>query len=98
MSFGEAVEYALSEEDTTPRTSTAPPELASSYAPPANLTRREEEVAALVARGFTNRQIASELSISEHTVATHLRRILKKLGLQSRAQIGSWLTEQGRPS
>jgi DNA-binding CsgD family transcriptional regulator len=47
-----------------------------------------------VARGLTNRQIASELSISEHTAATHIRRILKKLGLQSRSQIGSWLAER----
>ena len=58
------------------------------------LTRREKEIVTLVARGITNRQIASELSISEHTAATHVRRILKKLGLQSRSQIGSWLTEQ----
>jgi predicted ATPase len=58
------------------------------------LTRREEEIATLVTQGMTNRQIATELVISEHTAATHIRRILKKLGLQSRAQIGSWLTEQ----
>jgi DNA-binding CsgD family transcriptional regulator len=51
------------------------------------LTRREREVALLVARRLTNRQIAKELVISEHTVAAHLRRILKKLGLRSRAQI-----------
>jgi non-specific serine/threonine protein kinase len=50
-----------------------------------------------VARGLTNRKIASELVISEHTAATHVRRILKKLGLQSRAQIGSRLTEQQSP-
>jgi DNA-binding NarL/FixJ family response regulator len=53
------------------------------------LTRREQEVALLVARGLTNRQIALELSISEHTVASHVRKILKKLGLRSRAQISS---------
>ena len=35
--------------------------------------------------GLTNRQIASELSISEHTVATHITRILKRLGLNSRS-------------
>jgi DNA-binding NarL/FixJ family response regulator len=51
-------------------------------------------VGALVTQGLSNRQIASELSISEHTAATHVRRVLNKLGLQSRAQIGSWLTEQ----
>lgn len=46
-----------------------------------SLTRREEDVAALAALGLTNRQIASELSISEHTVAIHVARILKKVGL-----------------
>jgi DNA-binding CsgD family transcriptional regulator len=58
------------------------------------LTRREKEVASLVARGLTNRQIASELFISEHTAATHVAKILKKLGLQSRAQISSRLADQ----
>ena len=51
----------------------------------------------LVARGLTNRQIASELVISEHTAATHIAKILKKLRLRSRSQIGSWLADQ-RPS
>jgi serine/threonine-protein kinase PknK len=92
MRLGEAVEYALSEEPS----STPMPAL--SQQPSADgvptLSRREEEIAILVARGLTNRQIAAELSISEHTAATHVRRILKKLGLQSRAQIGSWLTHQ----
>ena len=47
------------------------------------LTPREEEVAVQVSRGLTNRQIAPELSISEHTVATHITKILKRLGLNS---------------
>jgi DNA-binding CsgD family transcriptional regulator len=46
-----------------------------------------------VAQGLTNRQIAVELHISEHTAATHIARVFKKLGLQSRAQIGTWLAE-----
>jgi len=58
------------------------------------LTRREREVASLVVRGLTNRQIAGALSISEHTAATHVRRILKKLGLHSRAGISIWVTQQ----
>jgi predicted ATPase/DNA-binding SARP family transcriptional activator/DNA-binding CsgD family transcriptional regulator/Flp pilus assembly protein TadD len=61
------------------------------------LTPREEEVAALVARGLTNRQIASELSISEHTVANHVARILRKLRLSSRSQITAWVTERRTP-
>jgi predicted ATPase/DNA-binding SARP family transcriptional activator/DNA-binding CsgD family transcriptional regulator len=93
MSFEEAVEYALSEVELTTTESPAS-EQPSGSTQAATLTHREEEIANLVARGLTNRQIASVLVISEHTAATHVRRILKKLGLQSRSQIGSWLAEQ----
>jgi non-specific serine/threonine protein kinase len=92
MAFEDAVEYALLEEEAT-SSPTVPQELSTSE-PPHMLTRRQEEVAVLVARGLTNPQIAARLVISEHTAATHVRRILKKLGLHSRAQIGSWLAEQ----
>jgi predicted ATPase/DNA-binding SARP family transcriptional activator/DNA-binding CsgD family transcriptional regulator len=98
MGVEEAIEYALSDPTTTDPTTTDPSIIQQHRAntPTIALTRREQDIATLVARGLTNRQIASELSISEHTAATHVRRILKKLGLRSRAQIGSWLTE--RPS
>jgi predicted ATPase/DNA-binding SARP family transcriptional activator/DNA-binding CsgD family transcriptional regulator len=92
MGLEEAVEYALSEEPSTLESPDS--EQTSAGIRADTLTRREEEVAALVARGLTNCQIATELSISEHTSATHVRRILKKLGFQSRAQISSWLTQQ----
>jgi DNA-binding CsgD family transcriptional regulator/tetratricopeptide (TPR) repeat protein len=90
MSVEEAVEYALSEgeeqwQERPRQPATKVP--ATSGQPDDVLTRREVEVAALAGGGLTNRQIAGELSISEHTAATHLRRILKKLGLRSRAQI-----------
>jgi predicted ATPase/DNA-binding SARP family transcriptional activator/DNA-binding CsgD family transcriptional regulator len=76
MGFKEAIDYALSEEvGTGTQTGTQA------------LTAREREVALLVGRGLTNRQIARELSISEHTAANHVRKILKKLGVRSRAQI-----------
>jgi non-specific serine/threonine protein kinase len=58
------------------------------------LTRREREVAALVGRGLTNRQISAQLVLSEHTVATHVHKILKKLDFKSRAQIAAWVAEQ----
>jgi predicted ATPase/DNA-binding SARP family transcriptional activator/DNA-binding CsgD family transcriptional regulator/Flp pilus assembly protein TadD len=61
------------------------------------LTPREEEVAVLVSRGLTNRQIASELSISEHTVATHIAKILKRLGLSSRSRLSAWVAERRFP-
>lgn len=50
------------------------------------LTKREYEVLALVAQGFTNRQIATALFISENTVQNHLRSIFDKLGVTSRIQ------------
>lgn len=49
------------------------------------LTERELQIAALVASGRPNKQIASQLHISEWTVSTHLRRIFMKLGVDSRA-------------
>jgi DNA-binding NarL/FixJ family response regulator len=90
MTLEQAVEYALSQEE---RDLPAPVPL-SEQRPPTDepterLTPREQEIAVLVGRGLTNRRIAEELSISEHTAATHVRKILKKLKLRSRAQIST---------
>jgi DNA-binding CsgD family transcriptional regulator len=57
---------------------------AEPVSPVAALSQREKEVLALVAAGNTNRQIAADLSISEHTVARHLSNIFNKLGVSSR--------------
>jgi non-specific serine/threonine protein kinase len=54
------------------------------------LTPREEEVAALVARGLSDREIASELVVSLRTAQGHVQRILVKLGLTSRTQLAAW--------
>ena len=51
------------------------------------LSPRELQIAHLVARGATNRLIASTLEISSWTVATHIRRIFAKLGVNSRAEM-----------
>lgn len=59
------------------------------------LTRREREVAALIAQGKSNRDIAQALIVSERTAATHVGNILNKLGFTSRAQIASWAVEKG---
>jgi DNA-binding NarL/FixJ family response regulator len=54
------------------------------------LSRREQQVAQLVARGLTNRQIAEELFVSERTAENHVQHILAKLGLSNRTQIATW--------
>jgi predicted ATPase/DNA-binding CsgD family transcriptional regulator len=60
-----------------------------------SLTRRESEVAALVARGLTNRDIADRLYISIRTVEVHVDRILSKLGFRTRTQLAAWAHEEG---
>jgi DNA-binding CsgD family transcriptional regulator len=55
------------------------------------LSSREVEVAHLVTEGLSNKQIAARLIISEHTVDSHVRHILNKLGVNSRAQIAAWM-------
>jgi len=52
-----------------------------------DLTPREREVAELIARGYTNPQIAAELTITRETAKTHVSRILWKLGVSSRADV-----------
>jgi non-specific serine/threonine protein kinase len=88
MGLEQAIEYALSEEESQT------PEQTSAGAQPPNLTPREQEVALLVGRGLTNRQIAQELSISERTVENHIGKILKKLGFSSRARIATWVAQR----
>ncbi|MGH3237363.1 MAG: LuxR C-terminal-related transcriptional regulator, partial [Streptosporangiaceae bacterium] len=65
-------------------------------APPSSLTRREHQIAALVASGRSNKAIAAELSISPTTAARHVANILAKLGFTSRTQIAAWVA--GRPA
>ena len=59
------------------------------------LTEREREVAALIAQGKSNREIADELVVSYRTVETHVGTILSKLAFSSRAQIAVWAVESG---
>jgi DNA-binding CsgD family transcriptional regulator len=60
------------------------------------LTAREREVADLIARGLSNREIADRLVISHETARVHVKRILAKLGCASRAQVAVWVVTQGR--
>jgi predicted ATPase/DNA-binding SARP family transcriptional activator/DNA-binding CsgD family transcriptional regulator len=100
MSLEQAIEYALSDEEEreSPTPVPAPEQPPQPDERTEKLTRREREVALLVARGLTNRQIASELSVSRSTANNHVAKILRKLGLRSRAQIAAWVTERRSPS
>ena len=60
--------------------------------PAAELSRREREVAQLLAKGLSNREIAQRLFLSERTVDNHVHHILDKLGFDSRVQVATWLT------
>ncbi|HJY96943.1 MAG TPA: tetratricopeptide repeat protein, partial [Streptosporangiaceae bacterium] len=85
MSLAEAVSFALAEE----------PEDEWRSGPRRTLTRREQEVAALVAQGFTNRGIAGQLQLSVRTVDTHVDHALTKLGFSNRAQLVAWVYKSG---
>nr|WP_240940061.1 LuxR C-terminal-related transcriptional regulator [Planosporangium flavigriseum] len=58
------------------------------------LTPREREVAALIAEGLTNAELARRLYISKKTAAVHVSNILAKLGLSSRTQVAGWLSRE----
>lgn len=76
-----------------PRPGGAPPPAPARGA--AQLTRRERDVAALVAQGKTSREIAEALVIGERTVETHVGNLLAKLGLGSRREVAAWAIEVG---
>ncbi len=59
------------------------------------LTARQLEIARLIARGYTNQQIAEALVLTPGTVANHVQHILERLGLHSRTQIAVWFTRSG---
>jgi DNA-binding CsgD family transcriptional regulator len=97
MALEEVAEYAISEEADQP-VATIGQDPSAQDEPMGDLTPREQEVAALVARGLTNHQVSTKLSISERTAGNHVANILKKLGLRSRAQIASWATGTRLPT
>jgi non-specific serine/threonine protein kinase len=85
MEQAEAIAFALGE-PTRPR----PDAGRAAGARPGQLTRREQDVAALVTSGQSNSQIAVSLVISVRTVETHVQHIMDKLGCGTRAQIAAW--------
>ncbi|MEE6164577.1 MULTISPECIES: protein kinase domain-containing protein [unclassified Mycolicibacterium] len=86
-----AIRYALDERAPSPAATTSP-------RPDSALTRRENEVAALIAEGKTNKEIAAKLLIARRTVEAHIEHILGKLGFVSRTQIAVWVVEQREQS
>jgi DNA-binding CsgD family transcriptional regulator len=82
MSASQIITYALSDAGDLPEAG-------------GPLTGREKEIAAMVARGHRNREIAELLMISRRTVDAHVEHIRNKLGHQSRAQVAAWATAHG---
>ena len=58
------------------------------------LTSRQQEIAALISKGLTSRQIAAALMISVRTVESHIENIMTRLGFGSRSQIAAWYIGQ----
>lgn len=88
LRYDEALVYAL--EDELPTAEAAVGER------PSPLTRRETEIARLVAQGLSNKEIAAALVIAQRTAEGHIEHILSKLGFTSRAQVAFWVAEQSR--
>ncbi|MDG3014660.1 protein kinase domain-containing protein [Speluncibacter jeojiensis] len=89
MRMGDAIAYALGEQ---PRKASREDDDAP------KLTKRERQIADLVADGLTNKAIATRLVISQRTVEGHVEHILGKLGFNSRAQVAAWVVEHSAGS
>src|SRR5215469_11297711 len=81
MNFADAIAYALEEKPSARTRQSSVRE---------GLSRRELEIAALVAEGLSNKQIAARLVIGQRTAETHIENIMNKLGVNTRAQVAAW--------
>jgi non-specific serine/threonine protein kinase len=86
LGFDAAIAYALREQPAGTS--------AHGTGPSTRLTKRERQVADLIAEGLTNQAIADRLVISPRTAQGHVEHILAKLGFTSRAQVAAWVVEQ----
>ncbi|HSV41612.1 MAG TPA: LuxR C-terminal-related transcriptional regulator [Nocardioidaceae bacterium] len=91
MESSTAIAFALDEKPATSRSPKPSPS-----AGPALLTKREQQVAELVATGLANEEIANRLVISRRTVEGHVEHILTKLGFTSRTQLAVWVTDRSK--
>ncbi|MEV0705698.1 LuxR C-terminal-related transcriptional regulator [Saccharopolyspora sp. NPDC050389] len=89
MDQEETISYALGE-TTTPALTHKARQVPLAESP---LTKREREVASLIASGKSNKEIAANLVIARRTAETHVEHILVKLGFTSRMQIATWVTD-----
>lgn len=85
LSLDEGIAYALNEKSVK-----SDPEPQPAH----TLTRREVEVARLIAEGLSNKEIAARLVISRRTAEGHVERLLAKLGFTARTQVATWVIEQ----
>jgi non-specific serine/threonine protein kinase len=79
-------------------TETGPQPAPTSQAVPKLLTRREEQIAEMLAEGMSNKEIAERLVIAQRTAESHVANILSKLGCASRSQVAVWVIEHRRVS
>jgi predicted ATPase/DNA-binding NarL/FixJ family response regulator len=86
LSYDDAIGYALNQQ----RQPAKPPPAGTSTP----LTRRERQVADLIAQGLPNKEIASALVISQRTAESHVEHILTKLGFTSRGQAAAWVAAE----
>ncbi|WP_415394310.1 protein kinase domain-containing protein (plasmid) [Rhodococcus globerulus] len=86
LGFGAAIAFALHEQP--------PNAFARDNDRATRLTKRERQIADLIAEGLTNQAIASRLVISPRTAQGHVEHILAKLGFTSRTQVAAWVVEQ----
>ena len=87
MTLDETIAYSLTREQ--------PSAASTRSGETVGLTQREREVAALIALGLSNRDIAARLVISERTAEAHVSNLLSKVGLRSRAQLALWAARHG---